>query len=646
VTVELFTNLGQTTVSSGGTTAPSSGTVENWTVASSSSFPAASSVAVPPTAFHVSDIALDTEIIAVTNVSGPTWTVTRGAEGTTPVAHTAGFTVKQVVTAGWLNGVSTSELVIDVKDYGAIGDGTRIRNVTAATASAVVTFAAANFTSNDVGKACAVYTDTAAGTITTILSVQSTTSITLATTAGITVSGTTGYFLYGTNDGPAITAAITAAALQASVDTTVGPNQPQGLGQPIVLLSQTSPDSLYIIATQVTVASGVVIDGVSMIANLLTDRFAPVMIFSPYSGIGKLIVEALFGTGIQLGSAAGSQADINAGQIVLWHVGKSVESSGLLRSQDAVAMLGYGFLIDLVWCKGGARTMYHNAGSDCFINRLFAIGAHTAVYMTQSNQVRYNGIIMDSCGEVGGGYSGIVLDNACSDISFEAQAFEVTGITRTLDSVVLIGNGSTNKNVFLRFRVMAQKTGGNVVNFAQAQDIEAYVLASNTASNSSGGSNITNAVVFGTVAGSFRCHAEMNGSITPYTGTVPGTYRYARTGVEYTVQGGAAPSGAAQAANGTGAPAVTVTGNDERGTISFGSGTGPTTGNQVIVTYNNSTGWVAAPTVSLTPSTSAAAAVQPYIAASGTTTFTVGFATAPAASQAAGTYQFSFRVQG
>jgi Right handed beta helix region len=103
VTVELFSNLPQTTVTSGGTTAPSGGTVENWTVASSSSFPAASATAVPPTQFHVSDIAGDTEIIAVTNVSGTTWHVTRGAEGTTPVAHTAGFTVKQVVTSGWLN---------------------------------------------------------------------------------------------------------------------------------------------------------------------------------------------------------------------------------------------------------------------------------------------------------------------------------------------------------------------------------------------------------------------------------------------------------------------------------------------------------------------------------------------------------------
>lgn len=38
-------------------------------------------------------------------MSGTTWTVTRGAESTTPVTHTAGFTVYQVVTAGALGGM-------------------------------------------------------------------------------------------------------------------------------------------------------------------------------------------------------------------------------------------------------------------------------------------------------------------------------------------------------------------------------------------------------------------------------------------------------------------------------------------------------------------------------------------------------------
>jgi len=102
--VEIYANQPSTTVSSGGTDAPVSGTQETWTVAASSTFPAASSTVSPATQFHVADTAYSytSEIVAVTNVSGSTWTVTRGAESTTPVAHASGFTVTQVVTAGAL----------------------------------------------------------------------------------------------------------------------------------------------------------------------------------------------------------------------------------------------------------------------------------------------------------------------------------------------------------------------------------------------------------------------------------------------------------------------------------------------------------------------------------------------------------------
>ncbi len=104
---ELFAaDLATTTVSSGGTDAPASGTAETWTVASSAMFGAASTGI---SQFHVADAATGkgTEIIAVTNVSGTTWTVTRGAESTTPVTHTAGFTIYQVVTTGFLGGLAT-----------------------------------------------------------------------------------------------------------------------------------------------------------------------------------------------------------------------------------------------------------------------------------------------------------------------------------------------------------------------------------------------------------------------------------------------------------------------------------------------------------------------------------------------------------
>lgn len=102
---EVFANLPGTVVTNGGSTTPSSGTPETWTVSSAVGFPTASSGATPPTVFHIADPAANSEIIAVTNMSGGsnvTWSVIRGAESTTPVAHAANFTVYQVTTAGVL----------------------------------------------------------------------------------------------------------------------------------------------------------------------------------------------------------------------------------------------------------------------------------------------------------------------------------------------------------------------------------------------------------------------------------------------------------------------------------------------------------------------------------------------------------------
>ena len=102
--VEEFANQPLTAVTSGGGTAPTSGTIETWTVASPSGFPTAASGI---SQFHVADTTAGRsgEIIAVTNTAGATWTVTRGAEGTATTQHAAGFTVYQVITAGALSGM-------------------------------------------------------------------------------------------------------------------------------------------------------------------------------------------------------------------------------------------------------------------------------------------------------------------------------------------------------------------------------------------------------------------------------------------------------------------------------------------------------------------------------------------------------------
>lgn len=117
--VEVFANIPTTTVASGGTDAPASGTQQTWTVASSTLFPAVSSSATPPTQLHVADVALNSEIISVINISGTTWTVIRGAESTTPVSHGAGFTIYQVVSAGAYTQLRSLDWLNVVTQFGA-----------------------------------------------------------------------------------------------------------------------------------------------------------------------------------------------------------------------------------------------------------------------------------------------------------------------------------------------------------------------------------------------------------------------------------------------------------------------------------------------------------------------------------------------
>lgn len=101
---ELFASVPPVKVTSGGGTCPPAGTVETWTVSGNTpSYPAASSSA--GTLFHVQDTTpgFGDEYIAVTNVTGNTWTVVRGADGTSPAFHGGLFNVRQVIPSGFLS---------------------------------------------------------------------------------------------------------------------------------------------------------------------------------------------------------------------------------------------------------------------------------------------------------------------------------------------------------------------------------------------------------------------------------------------------------------------------------------------------------------------------------------------------------------
>lgn len=117
--IEYLNNV-QGTVTSGGTSAPSSGSTDTWTV-TTTTFPAS---LAGDHYFHVVDPVLQTEKIKVTTITGSspyTWSVIRGDESTTPVAHATNFIVQQVATAGDL--LQDEFGMYNVRAFGAAGDG-------------------------------------------------------------------------------------------------------------------------------------------------------------------------------------------------------------------------------------------------------------------------------------------------------------------------------------------------------------------------------------------------------------------------------------------------------------------------------------------------------------------------------------------
>jgi len=185
---EIYANDASTTVTTGGTGTPGT---ETWTVASSAGFPAASSSAALPTQFHVADPALPSELMTITNVSGTTWSVTRGAEGTTAVAHAAGFTVREVVSAGGLAQLRIPDWINAATMFGAdptgVADSTAAINgaITAANGAGLVYLPAGTYkltSALSIGSGVTLAGD---GPAATILNQTSTTA------NAITITGTT-----------------------------------------------------------------------------------------------------------------------------------------------------------------------------------------------------------------------------------------------------------------------------------------------------------------------------------------------------------------------------------------------------------------------------------------------------------------------
>jgi hypothetical protein len=230
------------------------------------------------------------------------------------------------------NIISSPSGTINVKSYGATGNGQRLFAVVASTSSQTVTCSNANFTQNDIGKIAIVYQDFSAGTITTIQQVISSTQIILTANAGITTTTSNGYMIYGNDDSVAIQAALTAASEYVSTANVTNANEPIGSGHVDVLLPGGQPNSLYLIANPITIPSGVIFNGVGTIANVLLSRNTPCVIINNYVTINRIEIEALLGTGVtcQNYTNAGHQAQISIKEIRVWHgQGSASAPSGL-----------------------------------------------------------------------------------------------------------------------------------------------------------------------------------------------------------------------------------------------------------------------------------------------------------------------------
>jgi hypothetical protein len=106
-----------------------------------------------------------------------------------------------------------------------------------------------------------------------------------------------------------------------------------------------------------------------------------------------------------------------------------------------------------------------------------------------------------------------------------------------------------------------------------------------------------------------------------------------------------APTAVAGANNGTTPPAPVVANDssDLRGSLTFGSGTTPAIGAQVVVTFTTPRDANRLPVIQLTETTVAFSALQPAVAVT-STGFTVSTAVAPTGSQANTVYGFGWTL--
>lgn len=217
---------------------------------------------------------------------------------------------------------------LNVRNYGAIGNGKRVYGVTSSSVSTTVTIPSGSVVTADIGKNIVVYTDSAAGTITTIAGITDATHITLSANAGITVSNT-GYIVFGTDDSTIINKVLTLAGTMVASANSTDPNQPIGSGHVTVSIPGNSIESMYIFTNQLIIPAGVNLDAQGTLINMMPSRNQYGIQANNYSNIYRAELENLFGNGVNCGVNS-LQAHITIGTLRVWHSnGSGVAPVGL-----------------------------------------------------------------------------------------------------------------------------------------------------------------------------------------------------------------------------------------------------------------------------------------------------------------------------
>jgi hypothetical protein len=315
---------------------------------------------------------------------------------------------------------------------------------------------------------------------------------------------------------------------------------------------------------------------------------------STFAGAGTLSVNTVVG----LPSSGTVQVATGSGARSLTYAGTSGGNQ-----LTGVTATGSGVL-----STGGAITAPSYAGSATLVSGMHVWGNHTWSAIADANTKFVNS-------ELEGGTVGQLLVRG-GDVSWTGGR-------------IFYLPGTSNPGMGIQLGDTSQTCNGFMLN---DPDMTGFA----------GTSAATAAInVVATASGQYRAHI-----FQPTGRAIWGNALQAYEARDFTYAGGThTPSVAASAGLGSSPPAPTMANaSDRRGSVRLGSGTSPTSGSAVAVTWGQQK--PGTPTVTISPGNAATAALQPYAINATSTGLTIGFAVAPAASQAASTYEVLYRVEG